>query len=180
MNILKKILIALAIIVAIPLIIALFVEKDFAVEREIIINKPSQQVFDYLKILKNQDHFSVWNQRDPAMKKEYKGTDGTVGFIASWDSEKKEVGKGSQEIVNIQEGNRLDTKLHFQKPFEAEDDAYFITEKIADNQTKVKWGFKGGFPYPMNIMRLFVDMDKQLGGDLAAGLTNLKSVLESQ
>ena len=70
-------------IIALFLIVALFVKKDYAVEREIIINKPKQVVFDYVKILKNQDAYSVWNMKDLAAKKTYTGTDGTVGFIAA-------------------------------------------------------------------------------------------------
>jgi hypothetical protein len=31
---------------------------------------------------------------DPNAKMEYKGTDGTVGFISAWDSKIKYVGKG--------------------------------------------------------------------------------------
>jgi hypothetical protein len=49
MKIVKKILIVLAIIIAIPLIIALFVKKDYAVQREVTIDKPKQEVFDYIK-----------------------------------------------------------------------------------------------------------------------------------
>ena len=48
MRILKKILVVLAIIIAIPLIVALFVKKDYAVEREVIINKPKAEVFNYI------------------------------------------------------------------------------------------------------------------------------------
>ena len=178
MKIVKKILIALAIVIAIPLIAALFVKKNYAVEREITINKGKQQVFDYIKFIKNQDNYSVWAKRDPAMKREYKGTDGTVGFISAWESENKEVGKGEQEIIKITEGERMDVTFRFKIPFEAQDDGYMTTEAISDNQTKVKWGFKGAFPYPMNLMCLFVDMDKEVGKDLATGLDNLKIVLE--
>src|SRR5436853_2020024 len=110
MKTLKKILIVIVILFAIPLIVALFVKSDYAIERQVTINKPKQEVFDYIKYVRNQDNYSVWNQRDPNMKKEYKGTDGTVGFIYSWDSENKEVGKGEQEIVNIKDGERIDTK----------------------------------------------------------------------
>ncbi len=62
------------------LVAALFIKKDYAVEREITISKPKQEVFDYIKYLKNQDHYSVWNCLDPAIRKIYTGTDGTVGF----------------------------------------------------------------------------------------------------
>lgn len=180
MRILKRILIVILILIAIPLITALFVKKDYAVEKEVVINKPKQVVFDYVKMLKNQDNYSVWAMKDPNMKKGYKGTDGTPGFIASWESQNKEVGTGEQEILKITEGERIDFKLRFKVPFEAQDDAYMITEAVGENQTKVKWGFKGAFPYPMNLMNLFMDMDKAVGKDLSEGLNNLKTVVEKQ
>lgn len=180
MKILKRILVAIALLIALLLIIALFIKGDYDVQRQVTINKPKQEVYDYVRFLKNQDNYSIWSQRDPNMKKEYKGTDGTVGFIASWDSEDKEVGKGEQEIIKLTDGERIDTRLRFKIPFEAQDDAYFTTETVAENQTKVTWGFKGKFPYPMNLMCLFFSMDKEVGKDLAAGLNNLKDVLEKR
>lgn len=179
MKILKRIGIILLILIAIPLIVAIFVKKDYAVEREIVINCDKQEVFDYIVMLKNQDNYSIWAQKDPNMKKSYKGTDGTVGFEAFWDSKDEEVGKGSQQITKIEDGKRIETKLKFKIPFEAEDDAYMTTE-AANGGTKVKWGFTGNFPYPMNIMQLFMDMDEMVGKDLDTGLKNLKKVLESK
>ncbi|MGJ1236263.1 MULTISPECIES: hypothetical protein [Sphingobacterium] len=73
MKILKKILIVLAIIIAIPLITAIFVSKDFSAQSEITINKPKQEVFNYVKMLKNQDNFGVWQLSDPQMKKTEQG-----------------------------------------------------------------------------------------------------------
>jgi hypothetical protein len=159
------------------LIIALFVKKDYTVEREIVINKPKAEVFDYIKYLKNQDNFSVWARKDPNMKKEYKGTDATVGFVSAWDGD-DEVGKGEQEIKSIKEGERIDYELRFIKPFESVAQAWLSTEAITPDQTKVKWGFAGKGKYPFNLIHLFMDMDKMLGGDLETGLQNLKAVLE--
>ena len=178
MKIVRKIVIVLVIIILTPLVVALFLENDYKVEREITINKPKQEVFDYVKMLKNQNYFSVWAQMDPAMKKEYTGTDGTVGFESYWESNNEEVGTGSQTITKIVEGERIETHLSFKIPFEAEDDAYMITKQIDENKTLVKWGFTGSFPYPFNIMSLFINMDKEIGGDLEQGLKNLKTVLE--
>lgn len=178
MKILKKIVIVLVIIIAIPLILALFINGKYEVVKEVTINKPKSEVFEYIKHLKNQDNFSVWNQRDPEMEKGFEGTDGTVGAIAKWDSQNEEVGAGEQEIVKIEEGKRIDMELRFLKPFESKGDAYFTTEE-KDNMTTVKWGFVGESPYPMNIMMLFMDMEEMLGPDLQKGLDNLKVVLES-
>ena len=38
---------------------------------------------------------------DPDLEKTYKGTDGTVGFVSSWDRNNEEVGTGELEIINI-------------------------------------------------------------------------------
>jgi hypothetical protein len=180
MKIVKIILGAIAGIIVLLLIIALFVKNEYAVEREVVINKPKQEVFDYIKALKNQDNFSVWAMRDPDMKKEYRGTDGTVGFVSAWDSQKDDVGKGEQEILSIKEGERIDYELRFIKPFEAKDKAYMVTQAVSENQTKVKWGFNGRMKFPMNLMLLFMDMDKMLGKDLEQGLQNLKIILEKK
>lgn len=94
MKILKRILIAVAVLLALPLLVALFVEKDYLVEREIVVNKPKEEVFNYIKYLKNQDSYSKWASIDLGMKKTYSGTDGTVGFVSGWDSTNDEVGKG--------------------------------------------------------------------------------------
>lgn len=177
MKIVKRILLVIVILVAIPLIIALFISKEVTIEREVVVNKPKQQVFDYVKMLKNQDNFSVWNMTDPNMKKEYAGTDGTVGFVYKWDSENKNVGKGEQSIAKIDEGNRVDFNLHFIKPWDGLATAYMTTESTGENQTKVKWAFHNTMPYPMNIMKL-MGMENQLGDALQSGLNNLKGVLE--
>lgn len=180
MKILKKILIGVGILIALVLITALFVKNDYTIEREIVINKPKQEVFDYIKLLKNQAYYSKWVMQDPKVKREEKGIDGTVGFVTSWDSENDEVGKGEQEIKGVVEGERLDLALHFIKPFEGRATAYMTTEAVTENQTKVKWGFKGSMPYPFNIMRIIMNIENHLGGDLSTGLTNLKGVLEKQ
>ena len=178
MRVFKTILLSLLSIVALLLIIAMFVRKDYAVAREITINKPKQQIFDYIKYLKNQDNFSKWATMDPNMKKDYKGTDGTVGFISAWDSKMDDVGKGEQEIKKITDGERLDFELRFIEPFESKAQAYMTTEAVDSTQTNVKWGFTGRMNYPMNLMLVFMDMDEMIGKDLDTGLSNLKKTLE--
>lgn len=180
MKFLKRLLFIVAALIALLLIVALFVKKEFETEREIVINKPKQIVFDYVKLLKNQNNFSKWASMDPEMKKDFRGTDGTVGFVSAWDSDKKDVGKGEQEITAIKEGERIDYELRFIKPFESKAKAYMTTEAVNDSTTKVKWGFESKMVYPMNLMRLFIDMEKAVGDDFGTGLTNLKTIMEKQ
>ena len=178
MKVLKYILVIVIAVVVLVLVVAAFAPNKYAVVREVTILQPKSEVFDYIKYLQNQDNYSVWAKKDPEMRKMQKGVDGTVGYISAWESDNKEVGKGEQEIVNIVEGERMDVVLRFKEPFEATDDAYFITESLNDYTTLVKWGFKGQMDYPMNLMLLFMDMETMLGNDLQQGLDNLKDLLE--
>lgn len=180
MKFLKIMVAILVVILAIPMIIALFAPKGYAVEREVTINKPTPEVFEYLKHLKNQDDYSPWASRDPNMKKEFRGTDGTVGFVAAWDSDHKEVGKGEQEIKKITDNERIDFELRFIEPFEATEPAYLATEPTGEEETLVKWGFSGKMKYPMNFMLVFMDMEEMIGNDLESGLAKMKTVLESR
>ncbi|GGP47969.1 polyketide cyclase [Shewanella algicola] len=177
---LKKILLGLAVIIAIPFVAALFIQSDYSVTRSVTINKPVSEVFDYVKQLKNQDNFSKWAQMDPDMVKTYRGTDATVGFVSAWASENPDVGVGEQEIIAIDEGKRVDFELRFIAPFEATEPAFMTTEALQTNQTKVDWGFTGHLNYPMNLMFLFVDFETMIGADLQQGLDTLKVILEKE
>ncbi|HMC85725.1 MAG TPA: SRPBCC family protein [Chitinophagaceae bacterium] len=178
MTILFTILGVIIGLIVLLLIIALFLKKEYTVQREVSIDKPSQQVFNYIKYVKNQDAYSVWNQLDPAMQKTYTGTDGSVGFVYAWDSTNKQAGKGEQEITTIKEGERVETALHFIRPFEGRSVAYMTTTPASATQTKVLWGINGKMNYPMNIMLLVMNMENMMGKDLAGGLRNLKGILE--
>ena len=176
MNIIVTILLVLAGIIALLLIIALFIKKEHYVKREIIINAPRQKVFDYVRLLKNQDTFNKHAMEGPDRKREYKGTDGTVGFIYSWSGSKK-AGVGEKEIKNIIEGKRMEAEIRFVKPMAATACIIMETESISDNQTKVSWTNSGTLNYPINIMVPM--MEKMLPKDMDDSLSTLKHILEN-
>lgn len=178
LYILKKILFIVLLLIVLILIVALFVNREYHVEKSVVINKPKTEVFEYIKYLKNQSNYSKWALMDPKMKTMYKGTDGKPGFISGWESENENLGVGEQEIKKIAEGERIDFELRFKKPFEATEHGYMTTQAIGANQTKTTWGFNGHMAYPMNIMLLFMNFEKMIGDDLQVGLVNLKAVLE--
>ncbi len=180
MKIIKNILYAIIALFVIVLIIGLFVSKDYAVERQVTINKSKDVVFNYVKYLENQNKYNVWAKADPNMKSTYTGTDANPGFVSAWESKDKNVGKGEQEITKIIDGERIDYELRFFEPMKTTNLAYMTTESTTDDQTVVRWGFTGHIDYPMNLMLLFMNMDKAIGKDFEQGLTNLKVILESQ
>jgi len=152
--------------------------KKYDVRRTIVINKPLSEVFEYLKLVENQNIWSPWKKRDPEMKQVQTGVDGTIGFINSWDSDHKEVGAGEQEITAIVENDRIDSELRFFKPWKSQSDAFFIVKEIEPSQTEVVWGFSGSHSVPLNVMMLMYNIDKVVGKDFDEGLRDLKQVLE--
>ncbi|MFT6922404.1 MAG: hypothetical protein ACJA1C_001409 [Crocinitomicaceae bacterium] len=179
MKLLKKIIFLIIALAALILIMGLFVEDEYSVTKTIIVERNSDDVFEYIKNLKNQSEFSVWEKADPQMEKSYEGNDGEVGFVSTWNSANDDIGKGEMEIVKIEDGKRIDFKVRFKEPFEADSDVFISTEALGPNTTKVTWNFHGQVAYPMNMMLLFKDMESEIGPDLEVGLKNLKKLLES-
>lgn len=175
MNILITILYIGASLLALLLIIAFFTKKGYNTHSEIIIHATRLKVFDYLKQIKNQDNFNKWIMIDPGMKREFKGTDGTVGFIYAWNGN-KEAGEGEQEIKAIEEGKNIEMELRFVRPFLGIAYAKMTTESLTDNQTKVIWNTSSKMKYPLNIMLPLIV--KMMEKDMDKSLSTLKNILE--
>jgi hypothetical protein len=167
-------------LLALVFILAAFSPTHWTIKSETIIKKSQTDVFNYLKILRNGEHFNKWVMTDPQLKKEFKGVDGTVGFVYSWESEMKQVGKGEQEILNIKGSEQIDYEIRFFKPFEGVSKSSFILESVTENQTKVIWTFSSSNNYMMKVFHVLMNLKKVLAKDLNISLINLKTVLEKQ
>lgn len=151
--------------------------KEFHYEREIVIDRPVEQVFAHLKLLKN---FRAWNpflRHDPDCKVEYEGVDGEPGFVSKW-SGNKNVGRGEQEIAKVKANDLIAFELRFIEPFAAVNQAYFQTASVDAGRTRVKWGMRGRTLFPMTVFGLFMSMEKMIGGEFENGLKRLKEILE--
>jgi hypothetical protein len=176
MGIFITILLVIAGIIALLLLIAAFTKKDFTLEKQVVINRSKQDVFNYLKLIRNQEHYSVWVMKDPNVKIVYTGTDRMVGFTSSWVSDDKNVGIGEQEIIKMNDGESMEVEIRFKKPFVATNYARTSVTAAGDSQTKVSNLFYGKSKFPMNLMNLM--MDKMVGGDMQTNLENMKNNLE--
>lgn len=164
-------------LIVLVLFLSLIAPKTYDVSRSVEIAKPKDEVFTYLRSLKNMDEWSPWAKKDPNMEKKFTGTDGEVGSQSYWNGN-KEVGEGEQEIKRIFDGERIESELRFLKPFKSTSDCYTKVEDLGEGNTKVTWGFSGNNKFPMNIMTLFKSMDSMVGPDFEDGMASLKRILE--
>jgi hypothetical protein len=109
----------------------------------------------------------------------YTGVDGTIGFVAAWDSNNKQVGKGEQEIKELIAEQKIVYEVRFIKPFEGTSQCYLLTQAINETQTSVKWGFVGKNKYPFNLVFALLGFEKALGADIQESLANLKTAVEN-
>lgn len=153
----------------------LILGKKYHYEKSIVINAPKEKVWTHIESMKAMNEWSPFLKIDPNAKVQYYGTTGQVGEGFTWDSDKKEAGKGDQKIIAIVPGEKLSTAIKFilPNPGDATSNVVLTPE---GNQTKVTWDMDTEMPYPMNIMKLFMDgfMDESYG----KGLNELKSISE--
>ena len=150
---------------------------DFKFEREITINRPHSEVFGYLKSLGNFQKWNPFFRKDPNTKIATRGQDAQIGFVTSWQGNRK-VGIGEQEITRIIDGKQIDFELRFIKPFAATNKTYFAAEPVGQSQTRVRWVITGKSPFPMNLMGMIFNSEKIIGKEFEWGLNKLKSILE--
>ncbi|MES2006049.1 MAG: SRPBCC family protein [Bacteroidota bacterium] len=179
MNTLVFLLLIIVALVMVLLIIGLFSQRGYSIKRNIVIRQKKEVVFDYIKLLKNQDHYNKWVMMDPAMQKVFTGTDGKPGFVYAWDGNNK-AGAGEQEIMTVTEGKGIVTEVRFKRPFNGIAYSTISCEAIELGQTKLIWEFNTEMKYPANIMLLFIKFDKILGKDIELSLQNLNGILRDQ
>lgn len=175
---LKKILIALAILILVFVIIVLTRPDDFRVSRSATIPAPAAAVFEQVNDLHKFQDWSPWAKIDPNCKVTYDGPPAGVGASFAWAGN-KDVGEGRMTVIESKPGELVRLKLEFLKPFKATNTADF-NYKSADDQTEVTWSMYGKNNFMMKAVGLFIDCDKMVGPDFEKGLANLKTVVAKQ
>ncbi|MFZ4545719.1 MAG: SRPBCC family protein [Saprospiraceae bacterium] len=165
-------------LIAFALIMALFISRQYTISVNETINKPKSEVYDYVKMLKNQEEYSVWIKADPKLVPEISGTDGDIGATQTWDSKIDDVGAGSQTIIAMTD-SRIDVDLKFVRPMKGEAKAANILEAISENQTKITSEFYGDDSYPMNLVSYIFGRGMIKESEIK-NLQNIKQILESK
>jgi hypothetical protein len=176
-QLIMVILYTLGILITLILVIAAAIGTGWTYEKSIIIHAPLSKVWEHVKTLEALEKWSPWKEKDPNLKQEYTGEDGTPGAKYSWDSSNKSVGAGSQTIVSATEQAELTTRMDFIRPFKGTGEAYVRINNVTDG-TLLKWGIVSSTPYPMNIIKLFGVIEKNMDNDFATGLNKLKVMCE--
>lgn len=177
MDIILTVVAIVAILLAVILILAAFVSREYVIHKEVLVRAPREEVFDFVRYLRNQELYSKWVMVDPDMAKSFRGTDGTPGFVYAWDGDEK-AGKGEQEIMAIRENEGVDIEVRFERPFKGIAAVNMTTTDAPGGRTRVGWSMSGRNPYPLNALHLL--FRGALGRDMESSLEKLRGILERQ
>jgi hypothetical protein len=168
-------------IVALVAIIGAFLSPKSHMERSIVVNAQPAAIFQQINSFKNFNKWSPWMEKDPNTTTTFEGPETGVGAKMSWQS--KELGNGSQWIMESEENKHLKTGMQF-ADFEGTYTSDINLEP-ADGGTKVTWTYDGDVSQSgmaSSIMGKVMGkfMDGMLGPDYEKGLSKLKTVAESE
>ena len=170
----KKILIGLAVVIAIFLIVVSLRSPDFRAERSATLAASPAALFEHVN-----DHrkFAVWNpflKLDPNVKNTYSGPASGVGAVCSWDGN-KDVGAGTCTIVESKPGELVRFRMDWKRPMEGTATVDF-TFKPQGDKTVVTWAMHGKNGFMGKLVSLFMDCDKMVGPQFEKGLASLGEV----
>lgn len=172
---LLKILAVIIAVVALLCVIALFVEKEYTITREILINNSANNVYGYVRYHRNQKEFNHWISLDPNTEIEIRGSeDGTPGSVMYFESKDKKVGTGEWENTRFVENEKIELELRFLAPYKFTAHGTLNFVPAGEGRSRLIWEYKSGMDWPMNITLLFMDMDKIIGKDIEATLKKIK------
>ena len=167
----KKILIALALLIAGILIAASFRPNDFKVSRSATLAASPAALFD---LVNNQKKFNTWNpfeKADPSVKNTYTGPEAGVGSACAWAGN-GQVGEGKSTIIESKPGELVRFKMEFLKPMAGNSTCDFAFKPEGD-KTVVTWSMYGPASFPAKVMGLFINCDKMCGDQFEIGLASL-------
>jgi hypothetical protein len=176
LEIIAVIAVVLAIVLAVALIMAAAKPDKFSIERTTIVNAPPESIFPLIDDFHQWVAWSPYENRDPAMKRDYSGFARGKGAVYNWEGNNK-VGSGRMEILESSAPAKIIIKLDFFKPFEGHNVAEF-TMLPQGKATVVGWRMHGPLPFMGKVMHLFMNMDNMIGKDFESGLANLKRFAE--
>ncbi len=175
MKIIKKILLVLAVLVALLLIGSLFIPSRYHVERSVVMDAPPEAVFPFVNQVKQWPAWIAWTTaKDSTLVNTFSGPESGVGATMAWEGRK--LGSGTFTITAADPKTGVTYDLSFdQGKYKSKGALTFAAE---GNGTRVTWSDDGDVG--MNPMGRYFSLmfDKMMGPDFEEGLNNLKKKAE--
>ncbi|QBB69495.1 hypothetical protein ELE36_03375 [Pseudolysobacter antarcticus] len=181
LGLLKFLIVLLVLLIG----VAFLLPAKVHVERSIVIDRPTSEVFAVVNSFKLFNSWSPWAEKDPNAKYTFEGPRSGVGAKISWVGN-DQVGSGNQTITESdskQADKRVSSAIDFGEMGKVSAD-FFLSS--APKGSQVRWTMDMNLPmsfdqkFVSNLIGRYMGlfMDKLVGPDYERGLGKLKVLLE--
>jgi len=177
MRIVKRVALAIIVILVLVVIGAYLLPRHAVVSRSIEINAPTAVIYPLVADLRRTNEWSPWLELDPDVEITFTGPADGVGQTMNWVSDNPNVGSGSQSITMLEPDTKVETALDFGDQGTATASFDLASEESA---TKVTWGFSSDLGFNPVARYFGLMFDKWIGADYEKGLAKLKTVAKAE
>jgi len=170
---LVKILIGVAVVIALLVIFIATRPAEFTVSRSANMATTPDAVFAQLNDFHKWEVWSPWAKMDPNAKSTFEGPTSGEGAKFAWDGN-SDVGAGNMTITESVPNDHVRIRLEFVRPFAGVNDTLF-TIKPAGDKTNVTWTMSGRNNFITKAISLFMDCDKMVGPQFEKGLASMET-----
>lgn len=176
MRMLRVILYVAGALAALFLVVGLFLPTSAHVERSIVTSANPATVYGLVNGFRRFNEWSPWFDLDPDAQYTYSGPDTGVGAKLAWVGDPSTVGSGSQEIVAVEPGRSVTSRLDFGSQGEA---TATLTVEPDGTGSRVTWAFDTSFEGNLLGRYFGLFFERWIGADYEKGLARLKALAES-
>jgi uncharacterized protein YndB with AHSA1/START domain len=171
----KKLLVALAVLVALLVVLIVTRPDSFSLERSATVSAPPAIVYGLVADFHQWEGWSPWAKLDPAMRTTYTGAG--VGATYAWEGN-GDVGSGKMTFTDLEAPRRVAITLDFLTPIAATNRTELLLAPEGSG-TKVTWRMTGKNGFLSKAAGLVMNMDQLVGKDFEKGLASLKTLAEA-
>ena len=177
MKILKYVLYAIALVLAIYIILCALGPNNMDVVKTTSVNAPASIPFNLTKNLKKTEMWNTWTIGDTTLKVTYNDTSDGVDASSSWESAL--TGKGSQKIIESEKNKRVRSQLNFDG-WDGDNFAEFQFNQQG-NTTDISYSFEGTqLPFLFRGFALLTGMKKSMHTNYSESLELIKEISEER
>jgi hypothetical protein len=126
---LKKILVAVLLLLLAFVIVVALQPAEFSVARSTTIAAPVADVFPHVNDFHKWEAWSPWAKLDPNAKLSFEGPPEGAGTVMTWSGNDK-VGEGKMTLVDSAPDEHVNIKVDFVKPFEGSINSGFGSHEL--------------------------------------------------
>jgi hypothetical protein len=173
-----KILIGVAVVIALLVVFIATRPAEFSVSRSAAMIATPAAVFAQLNDFHKWEAWSPWAKMDPNAKSTFEGPTSGEGAKFAWDGN-SDVGAGNMTITESVPNDHVRIRLEFVRPFAGVNDTLF-TIKPAGDKTNVTWTMSGRNNFITKAISLFMDCEKMVGPQFEKGLASMEQAAAAE